>query len=89
MAVLLAISGAGSMISCRVHPVALFSICDAYIRRKQEQRRVIGTLLGSITDGVFEIKGCYVVPHTENMEQVGLLASITCRIVTSPSHLHA
>lgn len=68
-AVLLPISSAGT-ISVSVHPVALFSICDAYIRRNQGQGRVIGTLLGSITDGVFEVKGCYVVPHTENVDQV-------------------
>eukprot|EP00199_Chlamydomonas_sp_CCMP681_P006965 CAMPEP_0119107422 /NCGR_PEP_ID=MMETSP1180-20130426/9980_1 /TAXON_ID=3052 ORGANISM="Chlamydomonas cf sp, Strain CCMP681" /NCGR_SAMPLE_ID=MMETSP1180 /ASSEMBLY_ACC=CAM_ASM_000741 /LENGTH=283 /DNA_ID=CAMNT_0007092905 /DNA_START=81 /DNA_END=932 /DNA_ORIENTATION=+ len=70
-AVLLPISSAGS-ISVRVHPVALFSICDAYIRRNQGQRRVIGTLLGSVVEGVFEVKGCYVVPHTENVEQVAV-----------------
>lgn len=60
----------GSVI-VRVHPVALFSICDAYIRRNEKQERVIGTLLGTVVDGnVFEVKNCYVVPHTENQEQV-------------------
>lgn len=58
-------------VSVRVHPVALFSICDAYVRRNEKQERVIGTLLGSIVDNVFEIKNCYVVPHTESSEQVG------------------
>lgn len=62
----------GSVI-VRVHPVALFSICDAYIRRNEKQERVIGTLLGTVVDGnVFEVKNCYVVPHTENQEQVAL-----------------
>uniref|UniRef100_A0A7S0RJW6 Eukaryotic translation initiation factor 3 subunit F n=1 Tax=Chlamydomonas leiostraca TaxID=1034604 RepID=A0A7S0RJW6_9CHLO len=57
----------------RVHPVALFSICDAYIRRNEKQERVIGTLLGTVVDGnVFEVKNCYVVPHTESSEQVAL-----------------
>lgn len=62
-------------VSVRVHPVALFSICDAYIRRSAGQERVIGTLLGSIVDGVYEIKNCYVVPHTETGDQVGLAST--------------
>ena len=31
---------------CRVHPVVLFTITDAFIRRNDGQERVIGTLLG-------------------------------------------
>jgi translation initiation factor 3 subunit F len=58
-------------VSVRVHPVALFAICDAYIRRNEKQERVIGTLLGTVTDSnVLEVKNCYVVPHTESSEQV-------------------
>ena len=63
-------TGTGS-VSVRVHPVALFSICDAFIRRNEKQERVIGTLLGTVTDNVFEVKGCFVVPHNESSEQVG------------------
>ena len=59
----------GTNLSVRVHPVALFSICDGYIRRNEKQDRVIGTLLGTITDGVVEIKNCYIVPHNESSEQ--------------------
>ncbi len=55
----------------RVHPVVLFTITDAFIRRNQGQERVIGTLLGSISDGVVEVKNCYAVPHSESNEQVG------------------
>ena len=61
----------GTNLSVRVHPVALFSICDGYIRRNEKQDRVIGTLLGTITDGVVEIKNCYIVPHNESSEQAG------------------
>lgn len=57
-------------VSVRLHPVALFSICDAYIRRNEKQDRVIGTLLGAVVDNVLEIKNCYVVPHNESSEQV-------------------
>jgi translation initiation factor 3 subunit F len=54
----------------RVHPVVLFTICDAFIRRNDKQERVIGTLLGTIADGVVDIKNCYAVPHSEQQEQV-------------------
>jgi translation initiation factor 3 subunit F len=56
--------------SVRVHPVVLFTICDSYIRRNEGQDRVIGTLLGTIGDGVVDIKNCYAVPHSEANEQV-------------------
>lgn len=68
--VLLPLSSAS--VSVRVHPVALFSICDAYIRRNKDQERVIGTLLGSIVENVYEVKSCYVVPHTETGDQVAV-----------------
>lgn len=61
---------AGSNVSVKVHPVVLFSICDAYTRRKENQDRVIGTLLGVVVDNVIEVKHCYTVPHTESSEQV-------------------
>lgn len=59
-------------ITVRVQPVVLFSICDAYIRRNEGKDRVIGTLLGSISDGVVDIRECYAVPHNESMDQVSL-----------------
>ena len=57
-------------ITVRVQPVVLFSICDAYIRRNEGKDRVIGTLLGSISEGVVDIRECYAVPHNESMYQV-------------------
>lgn len=58
--------------SVRVHPVVLFTICDAFIRRAEGQERVIGTLLGTVGDGVVEIKNCYAVPHSESNDQVAV-----------------
>ncbi len=55
---------------CRVHPVVLFTITDAFIRRNDGQERVIGTLLGTVSDGVVEVKNCYAVPHSESNDQV-------------------
>lgn len=54
----------------KVHPVVLFTICDAYIRINEGQPRVIGTLLGKVGDGVIDIRNCYAVPHSEFNEQV-------------------
>ena len=63
-------------ITVRVQPVVLFSICDAYIRRNEGKERVIGTLLGSISDGVVDVRDCYAVPHNESMDQVSLTEAI-------------
>eukprot|EP01122_Echinamoeba_exundans_P000457 TRINITY_DN10406_c0_g1_i1.p1 TRINITY_DN10406_c0_g1~~TRINITY_DN10406_c0_g1_i1.p1 ORF type:complete len:295 (-),score=81.83 TRINITY_DN10406_c0_g1_i1:37-921(-) len=55
-----------------VHPVVVFNILDHWIRRPDTKQRVIGTLLGSITeDGNVEIRNCYPVPHTE-AEQIAV-----------------
>lgn len=58
--------------SVRVHPVVLFTVCDAYIRRNDGQDRIIGTLLGTIADGVVDVKNCYAVPHSEANDQVAV-----------------
>jgi hypothetical protein len=56
-----------------VHPVALFSILDHYLRRKDEQARVIGTLLGTVSDsGEVEVCSSFAVPHSESKQQVGI-----------------
>lgn len=56
--------------SVRVDPVVLYTICDSYIRRSERVERVIGTLLGSVGDGVVDIRSCYAVPHSEGDDQV-------------------
>lgn len=33
-------------LTCNVHPVVLMTIVDSYERRNEDDRRVIGTLLG-------------------------------------------
>ncbi|KAJ8518886.1 hypothetical protein ONZ45_g4115 [Pleurotus djamor] len=56
-----------------IHPVALFSILDHYLRRTDSQDRVIGTLLGTRTDSdVVEVKSSFAVLYTETSEQVGV-----------------
>ncbi|CAM6095491.1 unnamed protein product [Calypogeia fissa] len=57
----------------KLHPTVLFNICDSYIRRNDQQERVIGTLLGSVSsDGTVDIRNSYAVPHNESSEQVAV-----------------
>jgi len=62
----------GSNINVKVHPVVLLQICDSYIRRGEKQDRVIGTLLGTVAEGTVHVSRCFVVPHTETMDQVAV-----------------
>ena len=57
-----------------VHPTVLFSIVDAYERRPEEARRVIGTLLGSVEKGGYhvEVTNCFAVPHNESEDEVAV-----------------
>ncbi|CAE6531341.1 unnamed protein product [Rhizoctonia solani] len=55
-----------------LHPVALFSILDHFLRRTESQERVIGTLLGTRTETEIEVKSSFAVIHNETDEQVAL-----------------
>ena len=57
-------------ISVKLQPGVLLNICDAYTRRNEGQLRVIGTLLGYVSDGVVFVQNCYAVPHNEQNDQV-------------------
>ena len=59
-----------------VHPVALFTIVDSYERRNEDARRVVGTLLGTSTNGIVEIRSCFTVPHIETQEEVELYETL-------------
>lgn len=56
----------------KIHPVVLFSILDHYIRRNEDQPRVIGALLGVRTATGVEVKNCFPVPHTEKDDVVAV-----------------
>ncbi|KAI0700580.1 Mov34-domain-containing protein [Cytidiella melzeri] len=59
--------------SVTVHPVALFTILDHYLRRTDAQERVIGTLLGTRSDtGDIEVRSAFAVLHSETAEQVAV-----------------
>jgi len=49
-----------------VHPVVVLSIIDHFSRRPKNQKRVIGTLLGSVNaEGVVDVRDSFPVPFTE------------------------
>lgn len=55
-----------------IHPVALFSILDHYLRRTDSQERVIGTLLGVRNENEVEVRSSFAVLHSETSEQVAV-----------------
>ncbi|EJD01517.1 Mov34-domain-containing protein [Fomitiporia mediterranea MF3/22] len=55
-----------------IHPVVLFTILDHYLRRTDDQERVIGTLLGTRTETEIEVHNCFAVLHSETSERVAV-----------------
>lgn len=51
--------------------MVLFSVLDHFLRRPENQKRVIGTLLGTVSANVVEITNSFAVPHLEQNEKVG------------------
>ena len=60
--------------SVHLHPAALFSILDHYLRRPDGQERVIGTLLGTRVEGsdAVDVRAAFAVLHSESDEQVAV-----------------
>ena len=56
-------------VTVNVHPVVPLVVCDAYIRRTGHTR-VLGTILGSVSENTYHVTSCFVVPHTETNSQV-------------------
>lgn len=61
-----------SLQNVTIHPVALFSILDHYLRRTDTQERVIGTLVGTRTETEIEVHNSFAVLHSETSEQVAV-----------------
>ncbi|KAL8584529.1 hypothetical protein ACOMHN_016849 [Nucella lapillus] len=57
---------------CKIHPVVMFGVVDAYERRKEQAKRVIGTLLGTCEKGVVEVTNCFAVPFDESEDEVAV-----------------
>ncbi|KAJ3906129.1 hypothetical protein F5879DRAFT_987708 [Lentinula edodes] len=63
-------SGSRMPTSISIYPVALFSILDHYLRRKDDQDRVIGTLFGTRTETHVAIRTSFAVLPSETSKQV-------------------
>eukprot|EP00933_Yihiella_yeosuensis_P072153 TRINITY_DN8046_c0_g1_i1.p1 TRINITY_DN8046_c0_g1~~TRINITY_DN8046_c0_g1_i1.p1 ORF type:complete len:332 (+),score=86.52 TRINITY_DN8046_c0_g1_i1:66-1061(+) len=58
-------------LSCRIHPVAVLKILDAFVRRPEGAKRTIGTLLGWISEGsVVDITDSFPVVHKDTEDGV-------------------
>jgi len=59
-------------LTVKVHPTVLFQIVDAYERRGQDKqdKRIIGTLLGTYEKNSVEVTNCFCVPHAETSEEL-------------------
>jgi len=58
-------------LSCRVHPVAILKVLDAFVRRPEGAKRTIGTLLGWVSEGsVVDITDSFPVVHRDSDETV-------------------
>ena len=66
----LALPSSATNITIKLRPSVLLNICDSYVRRSENQERVVGTLLGTHEGNTVEIKDCYAVPFNESQEQV-------------------
>nr|CAB3241641.1 eukaryotic translation initiation factor 3 subunit F-like [Phallusia mammillata] len=53
-----------------VHPVVLFAVIDSFERRKEDAKRVIGTLLGTVDATSVTVTNTFCVPHTETEDEV-------------------
>lgn len=53
-----------------IHPIVLCTILDSFCRRKENQNRIIGTLLGEINQGQVVIKDCFPVPYSDDKDRV-------------------
>lgn len=54
-----------------VHPLVLLSIVDHFnrVNIKQRNKRVVGALLGSVSDNVVEVVNSYAIPFEEDPSQ--------------------
>ena len=66
----LSLGDAPNTVVVKLHPTVVFSVLNNFVRRSDRETRVIGTLLGTITNGVIEITECFGVPHMEKKDEL-------------------
>ncbi|KIL00527.1 hypothetical protein PAXRUDRAFT_29772 [Paxillus rubicundulus Ve08.2h10] len=55
-----------------IHPTALLSILDHFLRRTDDQHRVIGTLIGTPSPTIVNVTHAFAVLHLEEAERVAV-----------------
>jgi translation initiation factor 3 subunit F len=60
-------------LSCRVHPLVISTILDAYVRRQDGNEKCIGALMGCFEGNCLVITDAFMVLHKEN-EESGTIA---------------
>lgn len=63
-----------------IHPVILFNIVDNFERRNDNNKRVIGTLMGRYDKGTVIVTESFAVPHQETDEEVSMDMEYAMRI---------
>jgi hypothetical protein len=64
----------------QVSPTVVLSILDHYVRRNDNQDRVIGALLGGVNEaGEIEVRSAFPVPHTEAEDSVRVFSCVPAR----------
>jgi hypothetical protein len=66
----LSLGDAPNTIVVKLHPTVVFSVLNNFVRRSDRETRVIGTLLGTVTNGCIEITECFGVPHMEKKDEL-------------------
>lgn len=66
----LSLGDAPNTIVVKLHPTIVFSVLNNFVRRSDRETRVIGTLLGTVTNGCIEITECFGVPHMEKKDEL-------------------
>ncbi|CAG7848506.1 Eukaryotic translation initiation factor 3 subunit F {ECO:0000255/HAMAP-Rule:MF_03005} Short=eIF3f {ECO:0000255/HAMAP-Rule:MF_03005} [Serendipita indica DSM 11827] len=56
----------------RLNSTAVFTILDHHLRKRDDQKRVIGTLMGIRTENDVEIRSAFAVLHSESADQVAI-----------------
>ena len=62
------LEGSGGVVN--LHPLPIFSILDHHGRRDAGQDRVLGALLGTVTNGVVEVTDAFGVYHEQVYDPV-------------------
>ena len=62
--------GVVSKSTVQIHPLVFFQICDHYLRRKEEDDKVVGIILGCVNKDTVEITNCFGVRDINDLNMI-------------------